>query len=81
MPAWLRWPIRLLQSVAGRSIDSSGHMLTRPLFEKEAGGFKLLNYSTTSTPTGSPVTSLHSDAAKEFMWTHTNEVINRILEK
>jgi hypothetical protein len=39
----------------------------------------LLNYLTSSTPSESAVTSLHSDAAKDFMWKHTNDVINNIV--
>jgi hypothetical protein len=79
MPFWLRWPIRVVQRLVARTIDQSGDMLVKPLFDEKAGGFKLLNYLTSSTPSESAVTSLHSDAAKDFMWKHTNDVINNIV--
>eukprot|EP00455_Lapot_gusevi_P047554 TRINITY_DN643_c0_g1_i3.p1 TRINITY_DN643_c0_g1~~TRINITY_DN643_c0_g1_i3.p1 ORF type:complete len:301 (-),score=76.04 TRINITY_DN643_c0_g1_i3:30-932(-) len=75
MPWYLRGPIRLLQPFL-RSIETCGEYLVSALFDDQyRGGFHLMD----SNARPLQPADFHTEEARESVWQHTNQVLQRIL--
>lgn len=73
MPWYLKSLIRLIQPL-GRSIESTGSMLSAPLLQRDlAPGLHIFNCDQPAK-----TTSLHTEEARLFMWNHTLEVLKNV---
>jgi NAD(P)-dependent dehydrogenase (short-subunit alcohol dehydrogenase family) len=83
MPVWLRLPIRFIQSIGiARTVDDSGVMLSAPLLDPSLkGGYRLIDYNRSSIGREAAKTNLHTDQAAEFIWNHSNKLVDSILSE
>jgi NAD(P)-dependent dehydrogenase (short-subunit alcohol dehydrogenase family) len=79
LPTWLRWPVRFIQKFA-RTIDDSGEMHVVPLLDPATKpGYQLIDYSRSAKGKEASKTSLHNDETAQFIWNHSNKVIDQVV--
>mmetsp|Transcript_8882 Transcript_8882/g.11742 ORF Transcript_8882/g.11742 Transcript_8882/m.11742 type:complete len:297 (-) Transcript_8882:220-1110(-) len=73
MPFYLRFPIRILQPLFGKSIHKCAEFMCEAMFNPDLqGGFHLRSPDAEETQT----TKLHEEA-RDFVWKLTKEILNR----
>ena len=73
MPWYIRMFVRAIQPL-GRSIEDCGEAMCVPLFSP-GSGLALVDKDGNS---GLPTTSAHTPEARDFMWRHTQETLQRL---